>query len=97
MKNATSTNAMADPGGGEDSDSSPRAFVFCGDTKGNLYFFLEQLVSPAASGESVDVGNEPRGRGGRGGGDRISMLKGVKPCLALKRQHGKDQVIPGFQ
>ena len=97
MENPNSTHASADPGGGEDAYSSPRAFVFGGDTKGNLYCFLEQLTSPAASGENMDIGSEPRGRGDRGGDDRLSIMKGVKPCLILKRQHGKDQVTPGVQ
>lgn len=96
LENPNSTRVIADPGVGEDADSSPRAFVFCGDTKGNLYCFLGQLNSPAASGENMDDGSEPRGRSDRGGDDRLSILKGIKPCLILKRQHGKDQVTPDF-
>ncbi|CAM9184864.1 unnamed protein product [Scytosiphon promiscuus] len=68
-----------------------RATVFCGDTKGNIWCFLEE--EPSFGCRSSKAGLEKGEVAGQARRDGAATdTEGVRPCLVLKRQHGNNQV-----
>lgn len=74
--------------------------MFCGDTKGNIYCFLNQIEehndADRTSTESPTQSNDRKGGSRRTDlGINPPVAEGIAPCLVLRRQHGKDQVCVG--
>lgn len=69
--------------------------MFCGDTKGNIYCFLNPIEEHNdADGTSMESPTHG-GKDGRRETDleiKPRAAEAIAPCLVLRRQHGKDQV-----